>query len=179
MSQEVCHGSTKKICQGVQAGSGSVGSARQYEASQIAGDLDIDLNTGSLVPKNDVCRCMTYSTPYPVSEVIGAGGEASLAHLSVIWRLLYKHYTTGGTRLTVKSYLLSEAGFRSLQEGKIHPLTIFRESGQDLPWWEDFWDVSQYPQHDYWPGWKSVCGRIHRVVDLKDSLKEQDDLISS
>ncbi|MDQ3185282.1 MAG: hypothetical protein M3Q16_02235, partial [Pseudomonadota bacterium] len=112
---------------------------------------DDEIGSLAIIKKYGDSRCMTYSTPYHVSEAIGAGGEASLAHLSVIWRLLYKHYTKLGTRLIIKSYLLSEPGFRSLQEGKIHPLTILRESGQDVPWWEDFWDVSQYPQHNYWP----------------------------
>lgn len=122
-------------------------------------------------------RCKTYTTPYHISEVIGAGGEASLANLSVLWHLLYKHYTKGGVGLTVKSYLLSESGFRSLHEGKIHPLTILRDSGNDRPWWEDFWDVEQFLKQDYWPGWKSVCARIRRVVELKPRQKEEDELI--
>jgi plasmid stability protein len=136
--------------------------------------------TGSLavIKKYGDWRCVTYITPYHVSEVIGAGGEASLAHLSVIWQLLYRHYSNGGSRhLSIKSYLLTATGFRNLIEGNTHPLTILRDSAQDLPWWEDIWDVSQYPTCDYWPGWKALCGRIRRVVEMNNSLKEQDELI--
>ncbi|MDD2915589.1 MAG: hypothetical protein PHP70_09745 [Gallionella sp.] len=124
-------------------------------------------------------RCKTYITPYHVSEVIGTGGESSLAHLSVILELLYKYYTTkGGTKVTVKSYLLSEGKFRALLEGQTHPLSLLREIS-DTPWWEDFWDVNQFRQHEYWLGWKSVCERIYRIVESTSYYQEQLKLIRS
>lgn len=134
--------------------------------------------TGSLaiVKQYTDWRCKTYLTPYHVSEVIGAGGESSLAHLSVILELLYKHYTKSETKTTVKSYLLSEEKYRALLEGQIHPLSLLRNS-MDTPWWEDFWDVNQFRKQEYWPGWKTVCERIYRIVESSPRHQEQLKLI--
>jgi transposase len=44
MESEVCHGNTKKICKGVQAGSGSAVRSGSAPASRIARDLGIDPN---------------------------------------------------------------------------------------------------------------------------------------
>lgn len=136
--------------------------------------------TGSLliVKQYGDWRCKTYTTPYHVSEEIGAGGESSLACLSVVLELLYKHYVKAGG-LTIKSYLLPKEKFRILCEGQTHPLMILREGAGEAPWWEDFWDVEQFRKQDYWPGWKSVCERIYRVVEQKPYLQEKRDLIRS
>lgn len=136
--------------------------------------------TGSLaiVKQYSDLRCKTYITPYHVSEVIGGGGESSLAYLSVILELLYKYYTKCGTKVTIKSYLLSEEKFSVLLAGRTHPLSLLREIS-DTPWWEDFWDVTQFRKQEYWSGWKSVCERIHRIVESKPYHQEQLELIRS
>lgn len=136
--------------------------------------------TGSLViikQYND-WRCKIYTTPYHISEVIGAGGEASLANLSVIFELLYEYYTKRGGSATIKSYLVSKEDFKKLIEGKSHPLSIIRNNN-DIPWWEDFWDITQFRKQGYWSGWKSVCERIYRVIELKPPLQEERELIKS
>lgn len=124
-------------------------------------------------------RCSSYLTGMNVSEVIGAGGEAALAHFSILLELMYKYYTTAGennTNIVIKSYQLSPDKFRLLYEGKEHPLILLRNI-PDQPWWEDFWDVDMFRKQEYWPGWKSLCERIYRVVELKAYLQEERTLI--
>ncbi|WP_439670874.1 hypothetical protein AEMCBJ_14565 [Cupriavidus necator] len=124
-------------------------------------------------------RCKIYSTPYHVSEEIGAGGEGSLAALSVTLHLLYKYYVRKAeSRLVIKSYVLPKESYQALLGGNEHPLTLLAR-GADLPWWEDFWDIGQYKKQDYWPGWKSLCERIYRAVEHRTFLTEQRDLIKS
>lgn len=124
-------------------------------------------------------RCKTYMTPYHVSEVIGAGGESSLAHLSVTLELLYKYWGKMGERLVVKSYLMPKESFGLICGGTEHPLAILREKGREELWWEDFWDLAQFPEHNYWEGWANICDRIHRVVQSKPHLQEELELIRS
>ncbi len=139
---------------------------------------------GSLVVVKEYAerRCQTYTTPYHVSEVIGAGGESSLTHLSVVWHLLYKFYCRRGKPgLIVKSYILPEAKFSALVSGRIHPLAILGGLG-GTPWWEDFWDRTQFQkdsQSEYWPGWHSVCNRIYDAVEHNSRLRHERDLITS
>lgn len=121
-------------------------------------------------------RCKTYITPYHVSEQIGAGGESSLAYLSLIFELLYKSYTKLGADINVKSYILPRERFKSLLDGKTHPLSALRNV-VDEPWWEDFWDAGQFRDREYWPGWRTICERIHRIVESKSGFEEQLKLI--
>lgn len=138
-----------------------------------------DTGSFAVVKQYGEWQCKTFTTPYHVSEEIGAGGESSLAHLSLIWQLLYKCYTTASSETPpIKSYLLHKDDFLAMCAGKVHPLTALR-NGRDAPWWEDFWDSSQFPKQSYWPGWKSVCERIRRVVELKERLLEQRNRIES
>lgn len=140
-------------------------------------------NTGSLaiVKQYDEWRCKTYTTPYHISEEIGAGGESSLTYLAVIFELLYKYYVGYKGNLIIKSYLLSKEKMKDLREGNIHPLAILKEQ-QDLPWWEDFWDENQFQKHDaddYWQGWKKFCQRINHAIEQRSYLLEEKNLIRS
>lgn len=142
--------------------------------------------TGSLiiVKQYSEWRCKTFTTPYHVSEVIGGGGESSLAHLSVVFQMLYKYYTSSlcpKGLLVINSYILPQDEAKALREGNTHPLTILRNEPA-LPWWEDFWDVSQFRKsdgNDYWEGWKKFCERIYRAVESKPHLHEERRLIKS
>lgn len=124
--------------------------------------------------------CETFTTPYHVSEVVGSGGESSLAHLLIIWRLLYKIYTKCDLAakdavfkdLMIESYLLPPNEFDSLIKGDIHPLKILRHALKE-PWWEDIWDSGQYPKANYWQGWKDLCERMYLVVEQREILKKQ------
>lgn len=137
--------------------------------------------TGSfvVVKQYGELHCKTVITPYHLSEEIGAGGEAALAHLAVIFELLYRYYVKAGDRLMVKSYLMPKEDFQKLCSGKVHPLIPLRSGGWAALWWEDFWDEKQFPEQDYWPGWISLCERIEQVVGLKQHLCEEKELIRS
>ncbi|HGM8160017.1 TPA: hypothetical protein ACKQEN_004805 [Pseudomonas aeruginosa] len=115
----------------------------------------------------------TFSTPYHVSEVIGAGGESSLASLSLVLQGLYKRWTgNGGSSVFIEGYLVSESAYSSLLAGKRHPMNILRHEEKSC-WWEDFWDENQFRDHDYWPGWKNITERMARVIEGRPHLKEQ------
>lgn len=125
-------------------------------------------------------RCKTFLTPYHISEVIGAGGESSLAVLSVILRLLYKYYVRKGKPdLIIQSHIFNENAFNQLAVGRVHPVTLLDSSGK-VPWWEDFWDASMFRDErkgQYWVGWRSVCERIYDVVEQRRDLRDLRDLI--
>ncbi|MGC4244003.1 MAG: helix-turn-helix transcriptional regulator [Herbaspirillum sp.] len=134
--------------------------------------------TGSLaiVKCYDRMNCKIFSTPYHVSEEIGAGGESSLACLFVMWHLLYELYGEGqryGVRQTIKSFLMAESGFKALLEGNQHPLILLKEQAEESTWWEDIWDVDHYPKRNYWSGWKSLCDRIRGVIEFRPRLAEE------
>lgn len=129
--------------------------------------------TGSLVivKQYEKWVCKNYTTPYHVSEKIGGGGEAALAHLSVTLELLYKYYAKN--EILVTSYLVESESFDRLCSGIQHPLNVLKVGGQQSTWWEDFWDVDFFKSNQYWPGWQSLCERINRVVEYKESLLAQ------
>jgi hypothetical protein len=141
-----------------------------------------DSQAGSLalVKQYGGWRCQTYTTPYHVSGEIGSGGEASLAHLSVVLEMLYKYYVKAPppVPLVIKSYLLQSDRFEKLLGGQVHPLSVLRD-GSERPWWEDFWDEGQIRKQEYWPGWQSICSRIRGVVASKAYLQEERNLIRS
>lgn len=110
-------------------------------------------------------HCQTYITPYHISEEIGVSGEASLAHLFMTWKHLYKLYVND-SKLSVKSYLIDPINFKELVYGDVHPLKIINNA-IDRPWWEDIWDEKQYKIANYWDGWLSLCERIDNVIKLK------------
>jgi antitoxin FitA len=130
----------------------------------------------AIVKRFSAWKAQVYRTPYHVSEVIGAGGETSLAWLTLVLERLSKRWTRDST-LTVESYLLGEDVFRALLEGKRHPFNVLRSSRAVATcWWEDIWDETQYSkQQEYWPGWRSLTERIARVVDGRAIMKEQRD----
>lgn len=116
-------------------------------------------------------RYKIYSTPYKVSEDIGAGGEGSLMRLFVAWELLYIRYTTAHAGLTIGSYLMAPEDVRALHKGNTNPAKLLAQAHEST-WWEDVWDRQQYPTREYWPGWKSLCQRIDRAIDQSSSLAE-------
>lgn len=138
-----------------------------------------ETGTLAIVKQYGDWHCKTFTTPYHISEEIGSGGESSLAHLSIILQMLYMHYTKKGGNLVIKSYLLPTEGFDLLCGGQLHPLSILRDGGVEAPWWEDFWDITQFRKQNYWVGWKSVCERIYRVIELRPNLHEKRMQISS
>ncbi|WP_156386289.1 FitA-like ribbon-helix-helix domain-containing protein [Pseudomonas sp. Root562] len=120
----------------------------------------------------------TFSTPYHVSDVIGAGGESSLASLSLVLQGLYKRWTgKGGSGVFVEGYLVSESAYSSLLAGKSHPMNVLQHEERSC-WWEDFWDENQFRDHNYWPGWKNITERIFRVIEGRPTLKEQRDKLN-
>ncbi|ARD10040.1 hypothetical protein B7R56_20185 [Pseudomonas savastanoi pv. retacarpa] len=120
----------------------------------------------------------TFSTPYHISEVIGAGGESSLAALSLVLKALYKAWTGGNAQNNwISGYLVEPDVFSKLLAGDTHPLNVINTVDKST-WWEDFWDISQFKKANYWPGWSSVTERIHNVIERRSSLKEQSNSIS-
>ena len=120
----------------------------------------------------------TFSTPYHISDVIGAGGESSLASLSLILQGLYKRWTgKGASDVFVEGYLVDESAYSSLLAGKSHPMNILRQEEKSC-WWEDFWDENQFRDHNYWPGWKNITERIFRAIEGRPTLKEQRDKLN-
>lgn len=115
----------------------------------------------------------TYSTPYHISDSIGAGGESSLAALSVIFENLYRRWTRGdATETSIQAFLVDDEDFSSILTGKRHPIGIIRHQEKSC-WWEDFWDEDQFTKQNYWPGWGSIAARIAKVVEGRPSLKGQ------
>ncbi|RED02022.1 hypothetical protein [Ectopseudomonas oleovorans] len=112
-----------------------------------------------------------FETPYHVSEVIGAGGEASLASLSLVLNGVYNALIQrAGTSVT--GYLARKEVFSALLEGERHPAYLLK-SAEKSCWWEDFWDAGVFGQHNYWDGWRSITARINGVVESSSALKEQ------
>lgn len=114
-----------------------------------------------------------FSTPYHISDVIGGGGESSLASLSLVLQGLYKRWTgRDSDDVWVEGYLVDESSYSSLLAGKRHPMSILQQEAKSC-WWEDFWDENQFRKQDYWPGWKGITEHIFRVVEGRPSLKKQ------
>ncbi|AQV99386.1 hypothetical protein BJN34_36540 (plasmid) [Cupriavidus necator] len=49
----------------------------------------------------------------------------------------------------------------------------------EAPWWEDIWDTENYAKHEYWPGWRQLCAKILRAVEMKSLLDKERKLIRS
>jgi hypothetical protein len=105
-----------------------------------------------------------------LSEVIGAGGEADLAHLWLTLRALYRVYTRSPRELNVMSYLARHDDYEVLTSGRAHPAGVLRSLSRAL-WWEDLWD-SQMAKQNYWPGYPALVVRINRVLELKPQMSE-------
>jgi antitoxin FitA len=120
-------------------------------------------------------KTVVFHTPYHVSEEIGAGGESSLAWLTLTLECLYKRWVK--SNLTVKSYVVPQTTFSDLLQGNRHPINVLQSSRAVATcWWEDIWDETQYSkQQEYWPGWRSLTERIARVVEGNSIMKEQRD----
>jgi len=117
-------------------------------------------------------RCITYRTPYSVSQDVGSGGEASLAHLVVMWQLLYAHYTKSrNCPVTIKSHVMPSEAFSAMGAGSLHPLEALRLA-KDRPWWEDIWDT-KVRRSTHWEDWDALCDWIQGVVDRHHSLAGQ------
>lgn len=119
-----------------------------------------------------------FHTPYHVSEVIGAGGEASLASLSLILKGVYRAWTQRNAEVEVLGYLAGKEAFSALIEGVSHPAIVLKSVERSC-WWEDFWDAEQYEKSNYWEGWHSVTRRIGKVVEGQPRLKEQHAALAS
>lgn len=130
----------------------------------------------AIVKRFSAWTAQVYRTPYHVSDVIGAGGETSLAWLTLTLERLCKRWERDSD-VTVESYLVGEDVFRALLEGKRHPFNVLRSSRAVAScWWEDIWDETQYrTQQEYWPGWRSLAERIARVIEGRPIMKEQRD----
>jgi len=113
-----------------------------------------------------------FNTPYHVSEVIGAGGESSLAALSLVLKGVYRALTQHNPGFEVFGYLMEKDEFAKLIEGARHP-AILLKSAEESCWWEDFWDASQFDKQDYWEGWNSITRHIYKVVEDSPHLREQ------
>ncbi len=123
--------------------------------------------TGSLyiVKESDKGHFRTYYTPVHVSEVIGAGGEASLAALFVT----LEHLCKDRRGVSVFGHLLHPDDIKQLTSGNTHPGSLLEEGSRSL-WWEDIWDEKMVPKQSYWPGWKQLHERIERVILARTNL---------
>ena len=130
--------------------------------------------TGSLliVKESERRQFKTFNPGIHLSEVIGNGGESSLAHLWVTLRLLYKRHRRGNAHFMVFSYITQPAAVKQLMSGQVSAVNIVRDSSKE-PWWEDVWDSNMYGKNSYWPGWLQLCERIDQVVSKNASLAEQ------
>lgn len=130
--------------------------------------------TGSLVivKQYDKIRCKVFTTPYHISEHIGNGGETALKHLSVLFELLYKIYPNM-PEMNIKSYLVNNEDLRPVFEGKTHPLFLIQGDAKEQPWWEDIWDFAQVQKSNYWPGWRELCARINRIVEMSPRVVKE------
>ncbi|WP_187979850.1 helix-turn-helix domain-containing protein [Pseudomonas oryzihabitans] len=114
-----------------------------------------------------------FHTPYHVSDVIGAGGEASLAALSLILKGVYRAWTQRqNSQVEVLGYLARKEVFDALMEGSSHPASILKSAERSC-WWEDFWDADQYEKSNYWEGWRSITQRIGSVVNGNSRFYDQ------
>lgn len=120
-----------------------------------------------------------FSTPYHVSEVIGAGGEASLAALLLLFEALYKKHTKSGAEFQVTGYLVDDDVFSALLSGKRHPLNVLDgpNSYFHSTWWEDVWDPEMFEKQNYWEGWRSLTARMHRVIERKDFYRKDQEIM--
>lgn len=131
--------------------------------------------TGALliIKKSSRGHYRTFTTPYHVSEEIGAGGEGALSSLFVSWELLYNRL--GKISQVVASYLVNKETYNLLRAGNTIPTIALRDSDKST-WWEDIWDEKMQSKHEYWPGWTNLCQRITRCVTFSphlSSVREQ------
>lgn len=117
-----------------------------------------------VIKKSSLGHYRIFTTPYHVSEHIGAGGEASLTHLFVMWEALYKRFTKNSASFHVSSYLAKPEDFRLLYEGNTIPDKVLSDSNKSM-WWEDIWDEKMQTKHEYWPGWHSLFRRIAYCIE--------------
>lgn len=115
-----------------------------------------------IVKRYEDWYCAVFTTPYSVSESIGATGEADLVGLFSVWKLLYQT----SNNVSIQSYILNQESFNALTSGVEHPLSILKKYSAK-PWWEDIWDIKNYKAKEYWSGWSSLCERINRIVSSK------------
>lgn len=125
-----------------------------------------------IVKESERRQFRTFHTGIHVSEVIGNGGESSLAHLWVTLALLFKRHHRGNVHFMVFSYITQPAAVKQLMSGQVNALNIVHESSK-VPWWEDVWHADMYLKNSYWPGWLQLCERINRVVGKNPHLAEQ------
>ena len=141
-----------------------------------------DDETGAVVilkVYGDEHNCKVVTTPYHVSQDIGAGGEGDLCHLFLALELLYKYYCKAGSKLFVSSYLVSRKAYTELYEGNTHPLTIIKNASRSM-WWEEIWDRDMSARNtSYWTGWPSLVKQIHSAMDsvratsdMRERIKE-------
>lgn len=115
-----------------------------------------------IVKRYEDWYCTLFTTPYEISESIGASGEADLVGLFSAWKLLYQT----DNDVSIQSYILNQENFNALASGAEHPLSILKKY-RAKPWWEDIWDIKNYKAKEYWSGWSSLCERINRIVSSK------------
>ena len=119
-----------------------------------------------------------YYTPTHVSEKIGTGGEAQLKYLFVTLELLYKRWSKVRVKYQVIGHLLDPTDVTLLTRGQTNPGALLKDHGVSM-WWEDIWHREMIEKHNYWPGWRSLCDRIERVVQSSGHLAELREKIRS
>lgn len=134
-----------------------------------------------VIKQYDEHKCTTYRTPFHISEDVGANGESDLAHLVVLLEFLYLQYTSSANTsmkgITIKSYVLPREELEPVTSGRTHPLKLVQSIQTDQPWWEDIWSQDEVKRTNYWVGWKALCARINRVIDLSPKLQQERDAI--
>ena len=102
----------------------------------------------------------SFRTPYRLSAEVGGGGQACQAWLALGLQALYQTFTKRSD-IHVKGYLVDEAVFNSVLEGRKHPLNALDDQrASSSTWWEDLGDPTQRGHNRYWDGWDDLVARI-------------------
>lgn len=97
--------------------------------------------------------CNIYTTPYCVSECIGAMGENDLRALFQLWNELCKH----SNGMSICGYMLDTKSYQDILAGFSHPLSVLERLHRSS-WWEDIWDKTM--KSSYWDGYEDLKKRI-------------------
>lgn len=104
-----------------------------------------------------------FSTPYHLSEEIGAGGEGDLQGVFRVLKALHEN----STGCAIQSYIVSSSDVMRLlrsEELVIHPARLIKQ-GNKSSWWADIWDERMIERNEYWPGQRQFSKRILRAME--------------
>jgi len=114
----------------------------------------------------------SFRTPYRLSAEVGGGGQSSQAWLALGLQALYLAFTAR-PEVQVKGYLVDEAVFNAVLEGRKHPLNALDDRrASSSTWWEDIGDAAQGGRGRYWEGWEELVARIQSHISSSRVMSE-------